>query len=314
MENLNIKYLPKEIDDCFISNRNKSIINRMIKNKNFSNTIFYGGIGYGKSCVINIILKHMEDFNVVKLNMLLYGNEIKTIFSSLERTCAYNKRIHKKTVFVINDFHLLKPKIQNNFFVFLNKLKDDVILFIETTNLMDIVKNIQDVMNIIKFSDMGKKRYKEFVNNISKKEEIEINDDVINQMFIITNGDIKNTLNQIMALKIVINNHNEKLITKEIFESVFSIPSSITIHKIINGIIDGERETVMNECDNLIREKFDCNEILLKLFNEVIDEDIEEDDKHVILEKLGKQIYKFNKYQENNNKLKEYIKEIMDLF
>lgn len=308
MENLNTKYIPKTIDECFISEKNKKIINRLIENKSFSNTIFYGGIGYGKTSVINIILKHIENVDIQRLNILL-NNDIKKIFLTLERICAINKRQGKRTLFIIEDFHLLKAKLQINFSVFLNKVKDDAIIFIETTNILEIVKQIQNIMTIIKFDCMGKEMYFDFVKSICKKEDMIIDDDVINQMYIMTNCDIRNTLNQITALKYV-----NKHINCEIFEDVFSIPSSISIHKIIDGIIAGDEESVMNECDKLIKDKFDCNEIMVKLFNEVINENLDEDDKHLILEKLGKQIYKFNKYQESNDKLKSYIKAIMDLF
>ena len=53
---------------------------------------------------------------------------------------------------------------------------------------------------------------------------------------------------------------------------------------------------------------------MIKLFNGIIEEDIDEDDKHKLLEKLGKKIYKFNKYQESNDKLKVYVKSLLDLF
>ena len=78
--------------------------------------------------------------------------------------------------------------------------------------------------------------------------------------------------------------------------------------------IECNKELVLNECDKLIKEKFDCNEIMIKLFNGIIEEDIDEDDKHKLLEKLGKKIYKFNKYQESNDKLKVYVKSLLDLF
>lgn len=308
MENFNTKYSPKNINECFISSKNKNIIERMLKNKCFGNVIFYGGIGCGKSKVIEIICNELRDEYEIEHIDILLSNDNKNIYGLLERNCAFNNRMGKKTIFVIKDFHLIKPKLQNNFVVLLNKVKN-AFIFIETTNIIDISKNIQNISTIIKFDNIIKKRYIEFVKIICKKENMKIEDVIIDQLFIITNGDIKSTLNYLTAMKIIGDEIN-----LELFEKVFSIPSSITIHKIINGIIEGNEELVMKECDKLIEDKFDCNEIMLKLFNDVISENIDEDDKHIILEKLGKQIYKFNKYQKENNMLKTYIKEIIDLF
>ena len=160
-----------------------------------------------------------------------------------------------------------------------------------------------------KFDNMNKNQYVSFVNGICDKENMKVDNKVINQLSIITNGDIKCTLNYLTALKGIGDN-----IDNEMFESIFGIPSSVSINKIINGIIECNEELVLNECDKLIKEKFDCNEIMIKLFNGIIEEDIDEDDKHKLLEKLGKKIYKFNKYQESNDKLKVYVKSLLDLF
>lgn len=307
MENFNVKYKPTNINDCFISDKNKSIINRFIKNNSFANMIFAGNIGCGKSTVIDIITKNIKDIDIQRLNVLLI--DVKHIFSSLERIVAINKRNGKRTLFIINDFHILKPKIQINFAILLEKVRNDSLFFIETTNILEIVPQIQNLMIIIKFDNMNKNQYVSFVNGICDKENMKVDNKVINQLSIITNGDIKCTLNYLTALKGIGDN-----IDNEMFESIFGIPSSVSINKIINGIIECNEELVLNECDKLIKEKFDCNEIMIKLFNGIIEEDIDEDDKHKLLEKLGKKIYKFNKYQESNDKLKVYVESLLDLF
>ena len=109
MENFNVKYKPTNINDCFITDKNKSIINRFIKNNSFANMIFTGNIGCGKSTVIDIITKNIKDIDIQRLNVLLI--DVKHIFNSLERIVAINKRNGKRTLFIINDFHILKPNI-----------------------------------------------------------------------------------------------------------------------------------------------------------------------------------------------------------
>ena len=55
--NFNIKYRPKTINECYISDENKKKLNKMIEKESFRNMIFYGDVGTGKSTVIDIILK-----------------------------------------------------------------------------------------------------------------------------------------------------------------------------------------------------------------------------------------------------------------
>ena len=92
IEFLNIKYSPKTIDECLISNNNKKIINNFIKNKSIINTIFYGDIGVGKSSVINIIINTLTDYNIKHLNLITITD---STFNDLEKLYMYNKRINK---------------------------------------------------------------------------------------------------------------------------------------------------------------------------------------------------------------------------
>lgn len=303
IEFLNIKYSPKTIDKCLISNNNKKIINNFIKNKSIINTIFYGDIGVGKSSVINIIINTLTDYNIKHLSLITITD---STFNDLEKLYMYNKRINKKTLLVINDFHLLKPIIQNNFYVLIQHHKD-IIIFIETNRLLDINKNIQNICNILMFNVINKNTYSQYINDICTKENLIISDDVINQLYISSNGDIRNTLIQLTALSKCNNN-----ITIELYESMFSIPSSISINKLIDAILEVDLDKVLIYCDELIQNRFTCEEILLKMFDTIFYDNIDESDKHLLLEQIGKQLYDVNK---NNNKdLKQYIKEIIDLF
>lgn len=321
MENLNNKYKPKNINECLLSDKNKNILNRWINNKYCNNIIFYGNIGSGKTTIINILLNHIDNkvvfyidplcsqiYSYIDNKKIISNIDIKLLFEELEDIMKKRIYLNKKIIFIINNFELLKTNIQNNFCIFYHKFNERINIIIETNNLINISDKIQNNMWIIKIDKINKTQYFNFVKEICDKENKIINDDVIEQLYIITNGDIRNTLNRLTAL-IMLN----KEINLELFEKIFSIPSSISIHKIINGIINSDINVIINECDNLFENKFDSNEIMCKLFNEIIKENIDEDDKHIILEKLGMQIFELNKYQENN-KLKNYLIDIMNLF
>lgn len=326
MENLNNKYKPKNINQCLISDKNKKILNKWVENKYCSNTIFYGSIGTGKSTIINILLNNLDNVSVFYIdtlcNQIYYYIDNKKIINNIDIKLLFNeleniikKKIYKnqKIIFVIINFNLLKQRIQNNFSVLYHKYNERINIIIETDNLIDISNKIQNDMWIIKIDNISKENYYDFIKNICEKENVLITDEVLEQLYIITNGDIRNTLNRLTALIMIIREEEYKEINIKLFEKIFSIPSSISIHKIINSIIEGNDESVINECDKLINDKFDSNEIMCKLFDEIIKEPINEDDKHLILEKLGMQIYQLNKYQENIN-LKEYLIDILNLF
>ena len=83
-----------------------------------------------------------------------------------------NKRINKKTLLVINDFHLLKPIIQNNFYVLIQHHKD-IIIFIETNKLLDIKDSMKIESLAIELKKLEEKSTEDgFWNNKDISSEI----------------------------------------------------------------------------------------------------------------------------------------------
>lgn len=310
--NLNIKYRPKTINECYISDENKKKLNRMIEKESFRNMIFYGDVGTGKSTVIDIILKsnQFKKTKIIKINLLL--DKYKKIMASLIND-EYNEWKSKgyNVLILLENLDLIetKTRVQLNINVFLNNITDNsLIFFIESNNIINIDKSVQNHTINMLFNTLDYNHYNKYIKSICNKENIKINNDIIEKLFIITNGDIRNTLNQLTALYLC-----NKNITLDLFETVFNLPSSTVINNIIKNIINKENyDNIINNCNLLYDNKFSCNEILLNIFNMIYNYNIEIDKKMLLLEKLGKNIYKVSKY--SNNNIDDLIKVINKLY
>lgn len=297
--NLNDKYKPNTINDCYISEKNKNIINKMINRQSFKNVIIYGPIGSCKTTLINIILQseQFKNMRIININ-LLFDKTVKTMHNIIEDEYHEWKRRKTKIVVIIQNLDLIEYKIQMNIHTFITKYKD-ISFIIETNNIINIDKLLQNDMKLIQLDYLNKDDYVNYINKICNIENVTITNDVINQLYLLTKGDIRYTLNQLSALLNV-----SKKITIELFEDIFTIPNSTIINDIINIIINkGNYERLKNECKILILNKFNCNEILLTLFYRLIDYELDEEKKLLLLEKLGKRIYKIYKYSTDNTNI-----------
>ena len=296
--NLNIKYRPKTINECYISEQNKKILNKMIEKQSFRNVIFYGDCGTGKSTVIDIILhsKQFEHTKILNINLLLDKYK-KSMTNIIEENYLYWKKRGYKLLVLLKNLDLVEMKIQMNINVFLNNINDNsLIFFIETNKIIDIDKTVQNHTININFNTLENKYYIDYLHFICKQENIIIDDIILNKLYLITNGDIRQTLNQLTILYLC-----NKHITLELFETVFNLPSSTIINKILQNIINKSNyDEIIKNCKLLYNNKFNCNDILLNIFNMLYYYDLNIDKKMILLEKLGKKIYKLSKYSNNN--------------
>ena len=325
--NLNIKYCPKTIEECYISEENKKKINRMIEKESFRNMIFYGDVGTGKSTVIKLILQsnQFKKTKILKINLLLDDLK-KRMKSDIEEYYLYWKRRGYNTLILLENLDLVEVKFQMNINAFLNNINDNSLtFFIETNKIINIDKSVQNHTINILFETLNYNNYLEYLTKICKKENITIDNSIFNKLYLITRGDIRNTLNQLTILELCSNkginpllslgeseSNNNKNITLDLFESIFHFPSSNIINNIIQNLIKKQNyNDILSDCKILYDNKFSCNEILLSIFNMLFNyTDFELKNKMLLLEKISKSNYKILKY---SNKVKD-IDELFNIF
>lgn len=289
---LNTKYRPITIDDCLISNKNKHIINNFIHNKTLNNLIIAAPDNYCKSTIVKCILRNyyagvnnIKDY-YININLLFGNKNIFNIVDTFKKTIIKNFNPDLKKIVIIEDLHNIPAKIQQQLVVLLASFSKDLIFLFTTNKIIDTIDNIQSFCNIIFIDKITKDYYSNYLKLIASKENLVISDDVINQLFLLTNGDIRMSLNQIDGLRRLSN-----VIDFNCFTSLYHIPNPVIINNIVDLCIKKDIKHLLLIANDLYYKNYSCNDILLSIINNLSIRESENDDIIHILDVVGKYVY-----------------------
>jgi len=207
------KYKASILDDINIDDVTKDIINLYINNNKLL-FLINGGIGSGKTSLINVLLglyygnKKEIDKNIVYINLLkeqgisYYRNELKTY-------CQINniKTNNKKKTIIFDDLDLLNDQCQQIFISYINTY-ENINFIISCTDMQKIKPTIIDKLEILKINNITNEFLKRIMKKIIKNENIEIDKDYYNKIIISSNFSISHLIYSIEKLEFISNKHN----------------------------------------------------------------------------------------------------------
>lgn len=87
------KYRPSKIEDLVLSEENRNIINKFIKNREIPNLLFYGNAGTGKTTLAKILVNYI-DAEFLFLNCSEVGiDTVRTTITQFSQTKSFNGRM-----------------------------------------------------------------------------------------------------------------------------------------------------------------------------------------------------------------------------
>lgn len=215
---------------------------RCIKIDKFTNMIFYGPSGTGKTSLANIISQNTKN-NFVKLNGIYSGiKELKEIIDDAKDIIATN---NKRTIVFIDEIHRFNKSQQD---VLLPYMEDGTIILIGATTenpFFEINKSIISRSNILEFYPLSPDDIKKGILKSINSEDglsiinVDIDNDALDFLSIISNGDLRIALNAIELASMTTdpNENNKIFITKSIIEQCVQ-KKAISYDKNGNGHYD----------------------------------------------------------------------------
>lgn len=319
-QSLNNKYSPKTLDECYVDQDIKNKFHKLINNNTLQNMIVYGIHYTCKTSFVNVIINEYYKNIPNKQDYYYYINplsdknkNIKSIIDVFHKNIIKDYNPQYKKIIIIDDINYVKPKIQHQISTFLT-LYSNIIFFIISTDISETNEKIQSPCMIIHLEKRTKEEYIKYINYVCVSEHIPITNDVINQLYILSDGDIRYTLNQVQALYTCFQN-----LTLENFSRIYKIPDQILITELINLCLNKEIGKVILKCDELYKSNFSCNDILSGMFNAMIEYDVNnnininvnvkfsEYKRITFMYILGKKIYMTNKIIESILQLEECL-------
>ena len=190
------KYRPTHIDDIILENDTKHLLYQMVETKNFPNTLLYGPPGTGKTTSIICLLKmYQEKYkcsnNVMHLNA---SNDrgVDLIRKQIYTFIHTQGMFHNDLKFVVLDEvdSMTKPAQLS----LLNLLHVQNVRFCLICNYISkLIPNLRDSLLLIPFYNTINDTT--YINNIIQKENVKIDEHVINDIKFNYYPDLRSTIN-----------------------------------------------------------------------------------------------------------------------
>lgn len=317
-ESLIIKYKPKHLDDFNIEKYTKDLINIYLSNNKLL-FLIHGGIGSGKSSLINVLLnkfyknnKKSINANTIYINLLkeqginYYRNELKNF-------CQINnlENLKEKKTIILDDLDLLNEQCQQIFNTFISNYEN--INFIITCNDKQKIRStIINKLELIKINKMTDEFIKNRIEYILVNENLNL--DINSKELIIraSNRSIPNMINIIQKLKLIIEDSNVD----------YNLLENITCNIMINDMnkyielckqdnLKVSIDHILNMCNN----GFSVIDILEELFMYIkYYSDLDDKYKYSIIKLICKYINIFHNIHEDQIELIFLTNNIKNIF
>lgn len=292
--NLNNKYKPKTISDCLIDNNIKNILNNYIKNNTLNNMLIVSSLNYCKTTLINCIINdyyktkninNYKDYYMIQNSIL----DNKDIYEKINIFCKlsikdYNPNI--KRIIFFDNFTLFNNDIQNKIYNSMINNKNVIFIFL-TSKLVDVINNIQNNILIINISKINQEDYNDYIKSILNKENINITDDALMNLYILSDGDIRFSLNQLNALILLSKNN---IISLDTIKLIYKIPDIIIIDNIIKLCKEKNIKELIKISNELYNDNFTCNDILNAIFSRLYYLNYQTDEDMNLMDIIGKHL------------------------
>lgn len=207
------------------------------------NILLIGDMTSGKTSILNALIreyysgfspKEYED-NVLYINSLkeqginYYRTDVKTFC----QTCSNIKG--KKKIVVLDDIDFINEQSQQVFRNFIDKFSHNVNFISSCSNNQKVIESLQSRLTIIKIKPLQKDTLYSIIDNIKKKENIDIESDAQDFIVNISNNTVKILINYMEKFKLL----NEK-ITLKLATQLCSNISFLTFEEYTNFILKHE--------------------------------------------------------------------------
>lgn len=183
---------PDKLEDFYGQEQALKIIKKMIDKKELVNLIIYGPSGVGKTTISKIIAKKLG-YNFEYINATKVGtNSIKDLSKSAREIKKLNG---SKTILLFDEIHRFNKAQQDSL---LEDLEEQNLILIATTTenpYYSLNKAILSRCIVIEFKKLNDDDIKKIIKSSSEKNNIEIDNSIIEYICNISQGDARYALN-----------------------------------------------------------------------------------------------------------------------
>ena len=283
------KYKPTKLEEL-IGNENVKKLLENIPSENIPNLLISGDYGTGKTLLLNIFLKKLDikKHNILYINL---DNDLKKKNIKNSKLFNFLKKSEKNVIIIDNysEIPLDKQYILRSFIKNYNNNSSFIILL---NNITNIIKHLSNYFLIFKLKHISSNEYFNYMKNIVVKENIHINDNILNYIIEISDNfrDVINNFTIILNYYMNVDNENINC------ESILNISDKQNAYDIINLCDKTDIYNAIQLIDKLLLNGYSIIDIInmLILYIKQIDINYEKKIKYI-------EIISFMQIKINNN-------------
>ena len=279
------KYRPVDFETVVGQNSIITTLKNSIINKNFTHAyMFYGPRGTGKTTVSKIFARNINCLDNENGTACGKCDACKFSFSKecvdiIEIDAASNNGVDeirelrnkitlvpsklKYKVYIIDEVHMLSTGAFNALLKTLEEPPEHAIFILATTDPQKVPETVVSRCQCFSFKRISKDSIKNQLENISKKEKISIDSDVLDNIATLSDGGLRDALG--MLDKLV--SYSDKKITMKDFIEINDIISNSEIEQFLNCIFEKNIPEVLKMIETFDQNGKNLNQIITQVLN-----------------------------------------------
>ena len=279
------KYRPKDFDSVVGQNAIVKTLKNSIINHNFTHAyMFFGPRGTGKTTISKIFARNINCLDPKEGIACGKCDHCKVSFSKdcidiIEIDAASNNGVDeirelknkislvpselKYKVYIIDEVHMLSIGAFNALLKTLEEPPEHAIFILATTDPQKVPETIVSRCQCFSFKKISVDTIKEKLEYVCKEEKIKIDDEVLKNIAILSDGGLRDALGLLDKLT----SYTDKKITMEDFVSINGIISNKQLGEFVSAIMNGDIAKVLSSINDFDNDGKNLFQVITQILN-----------------------------------------------
>ncbi len=279
------KYRPKDFDSVVGQNAIVKTLKNSIINHNFTHAyMFFGPRGTGKTTISKIFARNINCLDPKDGIACGKCDHCKVSFSKdcidiIEIDAASNNGVDeirelknkislvpselKYKVYIIDEVHMLSIGAFNALLKTLEEPPEHAIFILATTDPQKVPETIVSRCQCFSFKKISVDTIKEKLDYVCKEEKIKIDEEVLENIAILSDGGLRDALGLLDKLT----SYTDKKITMEDFVSINGIISNKQLDEFVSSIMNGDIAKVLSSINDFDNDGKNLIQVITQILN-----------------------------------------------